>query len=88
MSAGKTTLSLLETRLFSLEIVWESKMSLQYVLCFSFLTVDFEKRNPGGLGKKELQQRAEFYIQNKSYEDEIFYFVIFFKYVWQNKDWL
>lgn len=53
MSADKTTL--LKTRLFSLEIVWESKMSLQYVLCFRFLTVDFEKRNPEGLGKKELQ---------------------------------
>lgn len=70
-------MNLLETRLFFLEIVWESKMSLQYVLCFRFLPVDFEKRNPERLGKKELQQRGEFYVLNKSYEEEIFYFLSF-----------
>lgn len=52
-------------------------MSLQYVLCFRFLPVDFEKRKPEGLGKKELQQRAEFYVLNESCEEEIFYFLSF-----------
>ena len=74
---GKTTLILLETKLFSIKIVGKVKMSLQYVLCFILLTVDFEKKNPEGLGKKELQQRAEFCVLNKSYEDEVLYFLSF-----------
>lgn len=59
MNACKTTFCLLEIRLFSSVTVGESKMSLQYVLCSRFLTVDFEKKESRRIGK-ELQQRVEF----------------------------
>lgn len=54
-------------------------MSLQYVLCFRFLTVDSGgKKNPEGLGKEELPQRAEFCVLTKPYEDETFYILSFY----------
>lgn len=48
-------------------------------MLFQIFFLIWEKKHPKGLERKELPQRAEFYILNKLYEDEIFSFLSFFK---------